>query len=318
MVAWVALATVFACLPALGGLAYFYECGHERRGPSARGYWAFVNSLHKAKAEALRDTARLLFSNKPDSAGAVGWQVSLGAWLLWLILTLVGSDHFLVLITYGLCVPGCFAAYSAGKRRSRPSPSEIASDCEQWEETHQQSTRCVGAPIATRRLCATCKSLIREGSKYCFRCGANLEHTEAQVTGTLRRCSACNIDVAVGEHCPTCGASISSRETPLYSGDAAGGRAIKRSILEVVRSMRDEQKAVRFAEIARRIDADLSGFSMIRTCRELASASLKQHPEDAGDLSDLANASDRDVAEAFLRGFASSALARMALDLEQA
>ena len=114
LIAWEALAFVFALLPGIAGLAYCYTCGRNRKSPTWSGYWKLLSAANKAKSEAYRKTAGLFSSPRSPN-----WMVGALAWLFMFIVALVSPGPVVTLSGLALCVPGSAAAYCIGRRQPR-------------------------------------------------------------------------------------------------------------------------------------------------------------------------------------------------------
>ena len=113
LIAWEALAFVFAVMPAIVLLAYCYECGRKGERPQWKGYLRLLRLTSRAKKESYRKTAQLFAGQRPSA----GWVVKLIAWLFALIVTLVGPGIQVVLICFVASVPASFFVYFIGKRQ---------------------------------------------------------------------------------------------------------------------------------------------------------------------------------------------------------
>lgn len=121
---WAALATVFACLPAIGAIGYAYQCGFDGTRPSLRGYWQLLSVLNRAKKDAFNDTAEMLTSRDHDTASArqphaPRWETRVLAFCMWLVVTLIGSDKLFVAAAYLAAVPGALIAHSCGQSKGK-------------------------------------------------------------------------------------------------------------------------------------------------------------------------------------------------------
>lgn len=108
---WEALAFVFAIIPAIVSLAYFYHCGHSAKTPSLRELFRHMRMAEKAKGESYKRTAQAFMTDK-SPAGLI----AIAAWGLALIVCSFGPGLRLVLVCFVLAVPCSVLSYLLGKR----------------------------------------------------------------------------------------------------------------------------------------------------------------------------------------------------------
>ena len=75
LISWEALAFVFAIMPAIVALAYWYECGIKAERPSLGGYLKLLKVAENAKRESYRQAAEMFRGEKSPAfvVGLLAW-----------------------------------------------------------------------------------------------------------------------------------------------------------------------------------------------------------------------------------------------------
>ena len=110
LIAWEALAFVFAILPGIVGVAYCYTCGRFCKRPSITSYLDLLKMSGKAKKKAYRKTAGLF-----SGMGAPIWIISFLAWIFSIIVSIMGPNTILTISLLLLALPVSAIAYFIGK-----------------------------------------------------------------------------------------------------------------------------------------------------------------------------------------------------------